>query len=140
MNEYYCHKCAESLGFLPTKIEMNYTGSLVQLDKFIKHTMPSTTYKINSIFNTNDYDKFKNYIIDTIHSGSVEIDSCGRMNIIWIAGEKTGATYINGSFLTDNNSVKVVKSWDCNEIHCFPTSSADLEFKKCSNCGGDLLN
>jgi hypothetical protein len=48
--------------------------------------MPSTTYKINSIFNTNDYDKFKNYIIDTIHSGSVEIDSCGRMNIVWIAG------------------------------------------------------
>ena len=140
MSKYYCHKCAEALGFLPTKIEMNYTGSLVQIDKFIKHTMPSTTYKINSIFNTNDYAKFKNYIINTIHSGSVEIDSNGRINIVWIAGEKTGATYINGSFLTDNNSVKVVKSWDCNEIHSFPTSSADLELKKCSNCGGELLN
>jgi hypothetical protein len=71
MNEYYCHKCAETLGFLPTKIEMNYTGSSVQLDKFIKHTMPSTTYKINSIFNTNDYDKFKNYIIVRIKIGTI---------------------------------------------------------------------
>ena len=31
------------------------------------------------------------------------------MNIVWVAGEKTGTTYLNGSFLIDNNSVKVVK-------------------------------
>ncbi len=139
MCKYYCHKCAESLGYLPTNTELNYTGSLVQLDKFIKHTMPTASYKINSVFQTNDYDQFKNYMVNSICSGSVEIDNLGRMNIVWVAGEKTGATYLNGSFLTDNNSVKVVKSWDCNEIHGYPTSSADLELKICSNCGGKVV-
>jgi hypothetical protein len=50
-------------------------------------------------------------MVNSICSGSVEIDNQGRMNIVWLAGEKTGTTYLNGSFLTDNNSVKVVKSW-----------------------------
>ena len=136
MSNYYCHNCAEILGLLPVNVVSNYTGSFVQLDKFIKHTMPTTSFIINSIFQSNDYVQYKDYMVNSILSGSVEIDNLGRMNIVWIAGEKTGATYVNGSFITDNNSIKVVKSSDCNEIHGYPTSSADLELKICSNCGG----
>ncbi|MEI6122331.1 MAG: hypothetical protein WCQ95_01760 [Bacteroidota bacterium] len=139
MSNYYCHQCAEILGFLPANNVLNYTGSAVQLDKFIKHTMPTASYKINSIFQSNDYVQYKDYMVNSICSGSVEIDNFGRMNIVWIAGEKTGATYITGSFITDNNSVKVVKSWDCNEIHGYPTSSDDLELKICSNCGRNAV-
>ncbi|HAQ71563.1 MAG TPA: hypothetical protein DCR48_11370 [Flavobacteriales bacterium] len=94
MSKYYCHKCAEIIDLLPANTELNYTGSIVQLDKFIKHTMPTASYKINSVFQTNDYDQFKNYMVNSICSGSVEIDNLGRMNIVWVAGEKTGTTYL----------------------------------------------
>lgn len=139
MSKYYYHKCAEILDLIPANTEFNYTGSIVQLAKFIKHTMPTASHKINSVIQSNDYNQFKNYMVNSICSGSVEIDNQGRMNIVWVAGEKTGATYLNGSFLTDNNSVKVVKSWDCNEIHGYPTSSSDLELKIYSNCGGNVV-
>jgi len=106
MSKYYCHKCAEILDLLPANTELNYTGSIVQLDKFIKHTMPTASYKINSVFQTNDYDQFKNYMVNSICSGSVEIDNLGRMNIVWVAGEKTNLTcHIIYSLLIKRTSV-----------------------------------
>ena len=63
MSIYYCHKCAEILDLLPANTELNYTGSIVQLDKFIKQTMPTASHKINSVFQTNHYDQFTNYML-----------------------------------------------------------------------------
>ena len=55
MSKYYYHKCAEILDLIPANTEFNYTGSIVQLAKFIKHTMPTASHKINSVIQSNDY-------------------------------------------------------------------------------------
>jgi hypothetical protein len=114
------------------------TGSKYQLDKFVKHTAPQGNYNLNSVFASSSYQSYRDWLVDATASGSLEVDDMGRHNLVYVAGEKTGVTYLNGSFHTDCNAVKVVLPYSSGSIHAFPTSSADLRTGTCPRCGGPL--
>lgn len=118
----------------------NFTGSQYTLRKFLKHTMPHYGMDINSVFSTTDYDTYKDYMINTQESGSVEFDKDGRKNIVWVAGYQNGITYINGVPALPNDAVKVVLPDDINKIHCYPTSSFAMSLQTCNDCGKSIFS
>jgi len=140
-NEYYCHECANTLGFLPSHSEReDFTGSYTTLSKFIKHTSPYAGSGTNSIFEIPDYDSVKDFIVDTQASGSVEFDQLGRKNIVWLAGSRTGFTFKNGGVVIPNDAVKVVCSDDIATIHGYPTSSFAMASHSCNRCGKFVIS
>lgn len=142
MSDYYCHKCALTLPTFSSIVEvdkLNLTGSLYQLSKFIKHTTPKVLLGRISVFDTPKYEGYRDYSVNTSASGSVEVDSNGRTNIIWYAGSNIGVTYNSGRFECDADSIKVVLSHDGNKIHAFPVNSIAYDSKKCKICGKEIL-
>jgi hypothetical protein len=137
MTDYYCHECAVAIGMvIPINAEtLSLTGTSYQLDKYLKHTMPvSGTGKV-SIFDDPDYEKIKDYAVTVALSGAVEVDSKGRTNLIWYAGEKVGVTYRDDAYYALADSVKVVFHDDQYKIHTFPVESQIGEVRKCKQCG-----
>lgn len=139
MNKYYCHKCSAEKGYLNSVENLNFTGSSYQLSKFLKHTVPSTQNGLLSVFNSGCYGQYKNYIVNTMASGSTEIDDYGRKNIVWFAGSNTGLSYRDGNLEMPIDSVKVVLSDSDSKIHAFPTSSNEIHYKKCAECRNDII-
>jgi len=139
MCKYFCHKCSITNGIIPGKLDdFNPTGSTYQLEKFVKHTLPPTASGTISVFNQDENKKFKDYLVNTLVSGSLEIDKKGRTNIVWIAGENTGFKYQDGEFQCNTDAVKVVLHNDELKIHGYPTGSAELTTKICEICGDKI--
>jgi len=94
---YYCSDCAAKRGYLQVVDSTNdFTGSIGSYlhNKFSKHTtIPIPGIGIVSIFNSSDYDTYKEYILDTSNSGSVEIDDQNRVNVVWVAHKQIGQTF-----------------------------------------------
>jgi len=88
-----------------------------------------------SVFDSGSYNHYKDYIVNNMVSGSVEIDSKSRTNVIWFAGKNTGVSYLNGNVISSPDTVKVVLSHDNEKIHAYPTSSNDIKQETCENCG-----
>lgn len=141
MSKYYCHECALKLGLITNHDNTNFTGSFSpQLEKFIKHTQPLHYYNINSIFDKIDYLDYKDYIVNTLASGSVEIDNKNRTNIVWVAGKTTGVAIINNQLDIPVDAVKVVLQDDVLKIHAFATGSLGLRQETCIECGCIIVN
>ena len=138
MSTYYCHSCAISLGHLRCLGTQNLTGSQYQLDKYIKHTAPTGTYGLNSVFDVGDYPSYRDYVIHTQASGSVEVDGGGRVNVLWCAGKATGLTFTNGVPVSPTDAVKVVLH-NGPKVHAFPTGSMVFGSATCSNCGAAIV-
>lgn len=128
------------MGYLqPVDSNINLTGSSYLLSKFYKHTLPPISNNLISVFDSSDYNDYRDYVLNTSASGSVEIDSKNRMNVVWVAGKHTGFTFQNGIPQIPNDSVKVVLHSDENKIHAYPTGSIDFSSAKCINCGRDIV-
>jgi hypothetical protein len=110
------------------------TGTQYQLEKFIKHTAPSTSYPWNSVFTGPGSESYRNYVVTAVASGCVQIDG-NRTNVVWVASETTGITYRNGSFVAPADAVKVVFHDDEFKIHGFPIGSAAFGSATCIACG-----
>lgn len=140
MSQFYCHNCAEAMGYLkPVDTNINLTGSSYQLSKFYRHTLPPNTNDLISIFDSSDYNDYREYVLNTAASGSVEIDSKNRMNVVWVAGKHTGFTFQNGVSKIPNDAVKVVLHTDENKIHAYPTGSIGFSIAQCIICGRDII-
>lgn len=139
MNKYYCHKCSSEKGFLSSVDNFNFTGSSYQLDKFLKHTVPNNQTGLLSVFDSGCYDQYKNHIVNTMASGSTEIDDSNRKNIVWFAGSNKGLSFRDGTLEMATDSVKVVLYDNDYKIHAFPTSSNDIQQMKCEECGNDII-
>lgn len=136
-SDWYCHTCAAKLGKIHSP-PSNLTGSSEQLEKFYKHTQPTGSYGINSVFDNPSYDKYADYIVDACCSGSVEVDSRGRTNIVWLAGERTGVTIVNNKPHCVCDAVKVVLSGKAHRVHAFPTGSQVAAVQTCCECGAPI--
>ena len=139
MTTYYCNSCSQKLGYIhsinPTT---DFTGSVggYMHDKFLKHTqIPISTSTVISVFDTADYDTYKDFILDAASSGSVEVDDQNRVNIIWIAHQQTGMTFEPAQSPQPVNAVKLVLYQDLQKIHAYPTGSSGLLSIQCSCCG-----
>ena len=131
---HYCHRCAAQSGYLQDVYTSEPLQSQYQLHKFMKHTIPSS-HPFSSIFSSTSTNDYASYIVTTANSGSVEIDSRGRRNIIWVAGRPTGFSYVGGVLSGPTDGVKVVLSSEATKVHAFPVNTASLKTEQCAQCG-----
>jgi hypothetical protein len=137
--EYYCHACAEQLNLIPQIDVANSLATTYQLGKFMKHIIPSTMYRLNSVFIDSSTEKYGNYLVDAQNSGSVQIDDKRRKNIILFAGKQTGIQYINGRYDLPTDAITVVLSSDPQKTHLFPISSTTFSTGVCHSCQRSIL-
>lgn len=142
MAQYYCHACAVKYGHLNSeaKTNINFTGSTYQLNKFFKHTVPPTSGSgIVSTFNDPAYEIYSDYVVNTMRSGSVEIDDFGRKNVFWYASQSQGVEYNNGIPQSTTDTIKVVLSDNPVKVHAFPINSNIIITENCCSCGTNVL-
>ena len=139
MSRHYCHECAFKLGFIGTPSTINVLGNTYQVQKFIKHTIPSTQYSLVSIFTDPSTLRYQEYIVNGFASGSSEIDDLGRGEIILVAGSLVGASYKHGNFVAPRDAVKIVLSSDPVHLHAFPIDSTYLSSTACENCQKPII-
>jgi hypothetical protein len=135
---YYCHPCASHVTGSAPIATSELTGSQYQLDKYIKHNAPQSLYPLNSVFASQSYLSYRDWIVSSAVSGALEVDEKGRHNFIIIAGETVGVTYVNGSFHTECSAVKVVLPYSATSIHAYPISAGALSSGTCARCAGPL--
>ena len=135
MASYYCHSCAAKNGWLGTPPTGGPTGNVYQADKFIKHTMPTRSYGINSTFDDTSVKSVSDLQVNALASGSLEIDDHGRHNVLWVVGRDIGTLHVSGSVAAKQDVMKVVLPYDAAKVHSFSTSSAALISHICTGCG-----
>lgn len=139
MITYYCHECTTALGLVAPALPVSLTGTSYQLAKYFKHTAPTGTYPTNSVFDTTDYEAYRDYIVTTTVSGSSQIDEYGRINLLWVAGREIGATYENGKFVFPDDAVFVVLHDQDQYIHAFPVASSGFHTAICASCSIPII-
>jgi hypothetical protein len=135
MVQHYCHSCAIALGIPATVQTDKLLDSQYQLDKFLKHTAPGTTYQINSIFADPGTASYAQYVVNTAGSGWYQVDDQGRHSMAWYAGSATGAEFRNGGFYLPANGIRLVCYSDEFKIHAFPDAEQTLSTVTCERCG-----
>jgi|SRR3990172_4773077 len=138
MPQYYCHDCSTLLGLVTPASPSSLTGTSYQLSKYIKHTTPTGTYPLNSVFNGPDYETYSQYVVTGSASGLLEIDDRNRKNFIWFAGKRTGAEYRNGVFIAPTDGVKIVLPEDDGKLHAYPIAASPNSVVNCQSCGKPL--
>lgn len=139
MPRYLCFNCSRLRGHSSTVAEIQAGGlaqinSQYQLDKFWKHTAPSTVYPgENSVFIDSSSTNYCNYMVSTMAAGCVEFDDFGRMNFILFAGSTTGLTFKNGIFESVCNGYKTVLTGSSTSSHIFPVYFRP-EIRICEDC------
>jgi len=137
MGEYYCHNCGAPIFGAP--MTSNILGSTYQLNKFMKHTIPSTGYDLNSIFSDPSTTKYQNYIVSASCSGSYDLDDMGQTNILWVAGRQIGAQLDHGNFILPEDSIKIVLYSDLQRIHAYPVSCTGFSTGTCEVYGKPIV-
>ena len=117
----------------------NTLGSTYQLDKFMKHTIPSTGYDLNSVFTDPSTTAYQKYIVSASCSGSYEVDDMGRTNILWVANRHIGAQLDHGNFVLPEDSIKMVLYSDPQRIHAYSVSSTGFSTGKCKVCDKPIV-
>jgi hypothetical protein len=136
---YYCHSCARKRGYLSSMQTGSLTNTSYQLGKYIKHTNPDPKYNVQSVFNSSSTQAYRDYIVSSSLSGSVEIDDQGRRSVIWGAGKEIGFRYENGALKHPEDVVKVVLSTHSGSIHAYSQSSTQFGTARCVDCGDPVL-
>ena len=145
MNKHYCHGCASKKGLFPSGSaeNLNFTastsGNTYKLDKFIKHTIITSGSGLTSTFDETSYESYRKYTINTLASGSVEVDSQNRKNFYLYATQSNGMKFINGVPTQITDTVKVVLAHDHEKIHAYPVSASDIVSRNCVDCFKDVL-
>jgi len=136
MSIYYCHECAAINGTLrpPPKSE-GLTDNSYKLEKYLKHTVPSSCSSYKTVFTGVSSESYQKYIVTAVSSGHVQIDDNNRVNIVWVGSESTGIALKGGAFVGDMAAVKVVCHSDTNKIHGYPIEVSELQAATCSQCG-----
>ena len=118
-------------------------GSTYQLDKFEKHTIepPSTTYPVQSKFDSSSTSHYEYCINETIENGFVEIDHQGNKNILYCpsTGSSLGTRYKWGQEASKPDTIVVVNTSEGSAIHSLLKDSDLYQGKCCKTCGNPLL-
>ncbi len=136
MSTYYCHECAFINGTLRLPPQGDrLTDNSYKLEKYIKHSDPSSSSDYKTVFTGVASESYQNYIVTAVASGHVQVDSQNRVNIVWVGSETTGIALKGGNFIGDMSAVKVVCHSDTNKIHGYPIAVSELKSTTCEQCG-----
>jgi hypothetical protein len=124
-----------ALGLISASIPGTLTGTPYQLEKYIKHTSPTGSYPVNSVFDDPGYDSYRDYVVSATCSGSAWVDDSGRTNVLWLAGSPIGAVWCHGQLALSADTVLIVLQNDHWRLHAFPVDSAQFGTAHCAQCG-----
>ena len=138
--ETLCINCAISESYYNPQIPSEFPGGTqYQLEKYLKHTCPSSSYDFNSVFSNPSTMAYGDYIVSTLASGYVEVDDRHRLNIVWVASKEVGVTYQDGLFFSTNDTIKVVFHDNILKIHAFPIPPSGVSSRYCIRCGQPIF-
>ena len=139
---YYCHVCGDNLGYIaPINISgINMTGyypgqPYSPIDKYFKHVQYTGQQGIVSIYNTPDYDTYRQFGINAYLSGCVEVKDGFRTNLLWYAGRDIGLRYNNGIIQWPEDTVRLTFHDNAFKFHHFSQSSLNIPVGNCAHCG-----
>ncbi len=104
----------------------------------MKHSSPTASYNLNSVFSDPTYQAYSGYIVNTVASGLLEVDDQGRKNLMWFAGSQNGVEYRSGTFTAPTEGVKVVWSENESKLHAFPIAASPHRIEVCASCGNPI--
>ena len=139
MPVYYCHNSTDALCLLRDFPVQPSIGTTYQLDKYLKHTVPSAQYPLQSVFKSPSTEEYGRYIVDAGGAGPVEIDDVGRKNAIFVAGSNSGFRYEYGQLTQPLDAVKIVLSSSTGKIHAYPEGSTNFSTQRCAECGCPIV-
>ncbi len=131
---YYCTDCMVRERLIAPVNLTGLAANSYQLDKFIKHTTPTSFFSVNSVFTTTSWNEYKIYMVTTCASGCLEVDASGRKNLLFFAGKETGLKYEQGMYTTSCSGIKLVLSEVEAKVHAYPIDFAP-ESRTCQTCG-----
>ena len=140
MANIYCHQCTLDLRIVSPASPASLTGTQYQLVKFIKHTAPTGSYPVNSIFDDPSYETYESYVVSAASSGSALVRDDGRVNLLWLAGKQIGVRIENGQILAPADSVVLVLAGDRYHMHAYPEVSSALGVYDCARCGRNVIS
>ena len=141
MTDYYCPNCATMNGLKSGIDTSDVLGTSYQQGKHRKHTVPSTSHPVQSVFDSSSTQYYEDCIQEAIFKGFVEIDDHGRKNVLFCpsTGGDVGSKYKWGKLATRVDTVVVVNTSAPSEIHPFLTNSSHFSTQACEKYGGSLL-
>ncbi len=139
MGTYYCHHCASELGCIGQLPQGKFVASQYQLDKYVKHTIPSGRFLVQSVFDTPSTQAYRTFALDALAGGAVEVDDAGRTNILWVAGRQTGFRFEHGRLVQPTDAVKVLLSSNSTLVHTYPDNSTSFAAAVCARCGAQIV-
>ena len=137
MDGLHCSECAQkNHGFNPSIFNtINFTGSSYLLGKYNKHTVFNSGSGVISVYTSSNYTDYRNCLLISIHSGSVDIRNGTADSVVWDACQYLGDTYINGVYSHRCFENKVVKLYDLSKVHGYCTNSFSTTTNRCVDCG-----
>jgi hypothetical protein len=81
---HYCHGCAAKRGYMPS-IPTDFAQNSYQLEKYIKHTQPSSSAGKTGVYTWLASDTYKDFTVAAVASGHVEVDPKRGRSIVWSA-------------------------------------------------------
>ena len=133
--QFYCHTCAAGRGYLANVFTSGLLQSTYQLEKYMKHTLPSslsTSGAVQTFFSNPSTSEYETHVVDAINSGAVKIHG-KRRNFIFAAGRQTGWSCTYGVFAGPTDGVLVVLTSEPMHIHAFPVATTTSG--ACADCG-----
>jgi len=136
---YYCHGCAVVNGTLQSPPQREtLTDTEYKLDKYIKHTMPSSSSDYKTVFTGVSSETYQKCIVTAVCSGHVQIDSKNRVNVVWVGSEDIGISLQGGKYIGPTSAVKVVCHSNSSKVHGYPIPVSELKSAVCAQCGREI--
>ena len=137
---FYCARCAGEFRLRPPMPTLDLLGSPHQLDKYEKHTKPSSSYGVQTVFDSNSTQYYEECIREAFEHGAVQIESRGTNIIFYPSTQSTlGSKYKWGEYACRQDTVIVVKTSEPHRVHAFLTGSSEYENQRCVQCGNPVL-
>lgn len=98
-----------------------------QSRKYKKHSIVSTSERLQSIFTDPSTSAIRPYVEDALLWGAMEIDDQNRVNFYSTSTGTVGFRYEWGTLVEAQDATKVVLSWSPERRHAFPREYGSLQ-------------
>jgi hypothetical protein len=137
MSHNYCVNCRKVSGMLNPVQPGSGQLTAYQQSGFAKHTHPTKIYPENSVFLRSDLGSYFASWAACLNSGHLEIDSSGRMNLVYSDHTHTGTLFLSGAGTVPCDGVKLVLPGLSGFAHLFPVALGPGS-ATCALCGARI--
>ena len=135
MLTYYCQTCAVQQGLIRPQIPPNVFLTPYQVQKYEKHTRPSSLSPKNGVFTDPSTLGYRAVMATAAASGWFETDPSRFPSLVRTIDPPPGLIYEYGQFHASANAVRLVLPNDPNHFHLYPEFVPGLEQRTCAGCG-----